>query len=178
MSTSRPIQIVRKHTYSRIRKGKVVRLRYAVIDVESGETIEFRDDLFYLHGGYGGAFPKVEEALEGKQVDESIELTLTPEESFGPRNPALVFRERAENLPPEAQQVGTRLDGHGPDGKVVPFVVTAVKGDDITVDGNHPLAGRTVRMVLEVLDIRDATEQELADGRPLAEAAAGTGSGS
>lgn len=171
MSTSQPIQIVRKRTYSRVRKDKVVRLRYAVVDADSGETIEFRDDLFYLHGGYGGAFPKVEEALEGKQVDDSIELTLAPEEGFGPRNPALVIREPADNFPPEARQVGTQLEGHGPDGKVVPFVVTAVEEDYITVDGNHPLAGRTVRMVLEVLDVRDATEQELADRRPAVEPA-------
>lgn len=172
MSDSQPIRLVRKKSYARVRKDKVVRLRYAVTDADSGETIEFRDDLFYLHGGYGGAFPKVEQALEGKQVDESIELTLSPEEGFGPRNQALVIKERAEHFPPEARKVGTQLDGHGPDGRVVPFVVTAVEGDFITVDGNHPLAGRTVRMVLEVLAIRDATAEELADGRPRAEAGA------
>lgn len=174
MSDSQPIQFVRKKSYARVRKDKVVRLRYAVTDADSGETIEFRDDLFYLHGGYGGAFPKVEQALEGKQVNESIELTLSPEEGFGHRNPALVIRDRAENFPPEARKVGTQLDGHGPDGRVVPFVVTAVEGDHITVDGNHPLAGRTVRMVLEVLSIRDATAQELADRRPGPEPAAGS----
>jgi len=169
MSTSQPIQIVRKRSYARARKNRVIRLRYAVFDADSGQTIEYRDDLYYLHGGYGGAFPKVEEALEGKQVDESIELTLSPEEGFGAHNPALVLREPADNFPPEARRVGAQLEGHGPDGQVVPFVVTAVEDDYISVDGNHPLAGRTVRMVLEVMSVRAATDKELSDGKPIIE---------
>ncbi len=169
------LHFIKKPSYKRVGKDMVVQLRYALFDLDrDGEALEFRDDLHYLHGGYGGAFPKVEEALEGAEVGAKVELDLAPEDAFGPRNPALVITGPESDFPPEARQAGVQLDGEAPDGSVVKFVVTDVADGNITVDGNHPLAGRRLRFVLEVADIRKATGDELAAGYAFgASAAAG-----
>lgn len=159
--TSQILNFVKKPSYLRIGKDRVVRLKYLVFNGETDVIIEFRDDLYYLHGGYGGAFPKVEEVLEGGEVGAKAELALTAEEAYGPRDPAMVITGPAEEFPPEARQLGARLEGHSPDGHVVDFVVTRIADERITVDGNHPLAGLPLRLVLEVLDVREARAEEL-----------------
>jgi FKBP-type peptidyl-prolyl cis-trans isomerase SlyD len=159
--TSQILTFVKKSSYLRIAKNRVVRLKYLVFNGETGAIIEYRDDLYYLHGGYGGAFPKVEAALDDEEVGAKVELTLTADEAYGPRDPAMVITGPADHFPPEAQQIGARLEGHAPDGHVVDFVVTRVANERITVDGNHPLAGLPLRLVLEVLDVREASEEEI-----------------
>lgn len=159
--SSEILHFVKQTSYLRIAKDRVVRLKYLVFHGETGAIIEFRDDLYYLHGGYGGAFPKVEEALEGEQVGAEVELSLTAEQAYGQRDPALVITGPADHFPPEAQRLGVRLEGHTPEGHVVDFVVTRISDGRITVDGNHPLAGTPLRLVLEVLDVRAASEAEL-----------------
>ncbi len=159
--TSQPLHFVKQPSYLRIARDRVVRLKYLVFHGETDAVIEFRDDLYYLHGGYGGAFAKVEEALEGEQVGAKVELHLSAAEAYGPRDPAMVITGPADHFPPEARQLGARLEGHAPDGHVVDFVVTRVAAERITVDGNHPLAGMPLRLVLEVLDVRAARDEEL-----------------
>jgi FKBP-type peptidyl-prolyl cis-trans isomerase SlyD len=155
----------------RIAKDKVVRLRYAVFATDGGGVIEFRDDLYYLHGGYGGAFPKVEQALEGRGPEEKVELELAAEEAYGLRDPARVFNVLLQDLPPEAHRIGAKLDGEAPDGSVMPFWVTALGDGQATLDGNHPLAGKPLKFMLEVLEIRPATEAEIAAGHAFAPSA-------
>ena len=162
------LHFVSKPNYGRIRQDKVVRLRYAVFDRDDGHALEFRDDLYYLHGGYGGAFPKIEAALEGMEIHGKTEVELDPEDGYGSYDPALRITAPVEEFPPEARQPGARLEGEAPDGRVLAFRVVEVAGDQLTVEGNHPLAGRRLRFVLEVLDIRDATEAELAAGHAFA----------
>ena len=159
--TSQILHFVKQPGYLRITKDRVVRLKYLVFNGESNAIIEFRDDLYYLHGGYGGAFPKVEAALEGEQVGAKVELTLAADEAYGARDAAMVITGPADHFPQEAHQIGARLEGHAPGGHVVDFVVTRIADGRITVDGNHPLAGIPLRLVLEVLDIRPATEEEI-----------------
>ena len=159
-----PIQFVKRPTYKRIAKDRVVRLRYAVVDLADQRPLEYRDDLYYLHGGYGGAFPKVEGALEGKQVGDKIEIDLSPEEGYGPRVRELVMQVPEAHFPPDMRKIGARVEGEAADGHRVAFTVTAVDNGIITVDGNHPLAGRDLHLVLEVLDIRDAGTAELQAG--------------
>ena len=75
------VHFIKKRNYHSVVKDKVVRLRYALFEQGKDETLAYRDDLYYLHGGYGGAFPKVEQALEGLGVDAKMEVELTPEEA-------------------------------------------------------------------------------------------------
>lgn len=162
--SDKKVHFIKKRNYHSIIKDKVVRLRYALFEQGRDETLAYRDDLYYLHGGYGGAFPKVELSLEGLGVDAKKEVELSAEEAYGPVNPELILQVPAEEIPPEAHHVGAQLDAEGPNGEQRVFRVTAVTDDVITVDGNHPLAGKDLRFVLEVLDIRDATQAELDAG--------------
>ena len=163
MSTE-SLHFVKKRSYQRIAKDRAVRLKYAVFDQRDASVIEYRDDLYYLHGGYGGAFPAVETALEGKGVGDTVELELSPAQAYGERDESLSFDVPAATIPAEAQRVGARLDGEGPDGTVRAFTVLAVQDGWVRVDGNHPLAGRELRFIFEVLDVREAHRAELEAG--------------
>lgn len=162
--SSEPLNFIKKASYLRVQRDRVVRLKYALFDLDDGRAVEFRDDLYYLHGGYGGAFPKVEAALEGREVGASVEVLLSPEEGYGPHLPDLVITVEEEAIPAEARRVGAQIDGEAADGHIVKFVVTRIDQGRITVDGNHPLAGRNLRFVFEVLDVRDATAEEIQAG--------------
>ena len=159
-----PVHFVKHRNYRVIAKDRVVRLRYGVFEQGTEQALAYRDDLFYLHGGYGGAFPKVEAALEGLGVDAKVEVSLTPEEGYGMRDPDLVMTVPIEEIPPEARSSGQALEGEAEDGQSRRFVVKAVTEESATVDANHPLAGKHLRFVFEVMDIRDATQAELEAG--------------
>ncbi len=173
--TEQPLHFVRKRQYTRIAKDKVVTLKSAVLDATTDALIEYRNDLTYLHGGYGGAPAKVEQALEGLTVDSRVEVTLSPEEGYGAHDPQLVMVLPAAELPAQAQQVGAQVDGQAEDDKVVKFRVLNVEDGMITLDGNHALAGKTVKFVLEVEAIRSATAEELAAGYAFRHTPATTG---
>lgn len=158
--TEQTLHFVAKPNYKRIVKDRVVTLKYVLFD-DQGHAIEFRDDLVYLHGGYGGAFPKAEAVLEGLEVGNKVEVELGVDDAFGPRHEILVIEAPLDDIPPEGRKVGTSIDGEGPDGHVVKFRVMEVLEDRVVLDGNHPLAGMSLRMDMEVLAIRKATDQEL-----------------
>ena len=162
------LHFISKPSYGRIRKDKVVRLRYALFDRDGGHALEFRDDLYYLHGGYGGAFARIEAALEGMEIQGKTEVELEPEEGYGRFDPALRVTAPLETFPPEAHQLGARLEGEAPDGRVLDFRVVKLENGQLTLDANHPLAGRSLRFVLEVLDIRNASEAEITAGHAFA----------
>jgi len=154
----------RKRNYKRIGKDKVVRLKYLLRDRDSEQTLAYRDDMVYLHGGYGSAFPKIEQALEGLEVDMKAEVDLDPAEGYGEADPKLVVQVPLEALPPEARQVGMQLDGEAPDGQQQQFRVVGLDDQHAILDANHPMAGRRLRFVFEVLDIRDAHAAEIEAG--------------
>jgi FKBP-type peptidyl-prolyl cis-trans isomerase SlyD len=147
----------------KIEKDAVVSLRLEIVD-EAGNGPPAQD-MNYLHGGYGHLFPKVEAALAGLEPGASTSVKLAPVEGFGERDPALVVRERRERLPREVE-VGSvlRVQG-GEDGGTPPvFRVTELSDTEATLDGNHPLAGKTVELRLAVLDVRPATNDEIEHG--------------
>ena len=146
----------------KIQKDAVVSVRVEIVD-EAGNGPPAQD-LDYLHGGYGHLFPKVEAALAGLEPGASTSVRLAPAEGFGERDPALVMRERRERLPREVE-LGSVLRVQGGNGATPPvFRVTELSDTEATLDGNHPLAGRTVEMRVAVLDVRPATNDELEHG--------------
>jgi FKBP-type peptidyl-prolyl cis-trans isomerase SlyD len=147
-----------------IEKDKVVRLRFWVSDLATGGLLQYGDDLFYLHGGYGGAFPKVEQALEGRGIGEAVELMLSPEEGYGHRDPALVLRIPGEDFGEELPEPGAPVEGRLDDGQTIDFMVVDVSRDGVIVDGNHPFAGKQLGFQFEVLEVRDSIEAERAAG--------------
>lgn len=164
--TSKPLHFIKKPNYTRIGKDRVIRLKYALFDANDGSTIEFRDDLYYLHGGYGGAFAKVEEALEGLDVGAKTEVLVDADEGYGRHDPNLLLKVAEEEIPPEGRQLGATLDGEA-EGEVIKFRVVEKQGGLITLDANHPLAGRDLRFMFEVLDVRPASDEELAAGHAI-----------
>ena len=146
----------------KIQKDAAVSVRVEIVD-EAGNGPPAQD-LDYLHGGYGHLFPKVEAALAGLEPGASTSVRLAPAEGFGERDPALVMRERRERLPREVE-LGSVLRVQGGNGGTPPvFRVTELSDTEATLDGNHPLAGRTVEMRVAVLDVRPATNDELEHG--------------
>jgi FKBP-type peptidyl-prolyl cis-trans isomerase SlyD len=128
-----------------ITKDTLVSLDYRLTDSEGNLLNPDEEELIYLHGGYGQIFKKVEDALEGKKVGESVRVPLSPPEAFGEYDEALVVEEPLSELPEELE-VGMELDGHleaSPDDVVI-FTVREIREDSAVLDGNHPLAGMSL----------------------------------
>lgn len=116
--------------------------------------------LSYLHGGYDNIFPKVEAALQGQAAGFTTALDLTPEDAFGQHDPALVRTIPKTEFPPGVK-VGGRLQGAGADGQPQVFNVVKIKGTQVHLDGNHPLAGQALRFSCKVTAVRAASAEEI-----------------
>jgi FKBP-type peptidyl-prolyl cis-trans isomerase SlyD len=148
-----------------VTQNKVVDITYLIKD-DSGTAIEQNDvPVSYLHGVHGDLLPALEQALEGKKVGDSTEVEVSPAESFGEYDPNLTFIDKIDNVPQEYRQIGAQAQFQNENGETKTFVVSKIKGEQITLDGNHPFAGKTVTFVVNVKAIREASEQELAEGR-------------
>jgi FKBP-type peptidyl-prolyl cis-trans isomerase SlyD len=148
-----------------IRDGKFVELTYRVTDRKSGRVltgVEF--PLGYVHGHNEILAPTVHKELEGKSPGDVIEVPIDGNRIFGPRDESLVFTDRIENVPEEYRQVGTSILMQNERGQTRSFIVTRVDRETLTVDGNNPLCGREVVFTLEVVTVRDATDEEMKAG--------------
>ena len=149
-----------------IAKDKAVTLNYTLSD-ERGETLETsrgKEPLTYIHGS-GGLIKGFEAAMEGRSAKDSFSFTVKPEDGYGERRNELVFqapREQLKEIPELA--VGMPLKVQTPDGALV-VTIAGVEEDKVLLDGNHPLAGKELTFAVEVLDVRDATSEELEEAR-------------
>lgn len=156
--------------FMKISKNTVVTLRYSVFDAQ-GEALEegLLHNVTYLHGGYDEIFPRVEEALQGKDAGEKIKLQLEPEDAFGEYD-AQQLRVEPRSRFPEPLEIGMQFEGipaDTVDGSEVEehgiiYTVTDLADDHVVLDGNHPLAGMALRLDLEVLAVRMAEPEEIA----------------
>ena len=147
-----------------VAQDQVVQLRFRAKDATTGELLQFGDDLFYLHGGYGGAFPKVEAAIEGCQVGDHVTVSLAPEEGYGVYQPELVLALPTEEFRDALPETGEAVDGQLPDGRSMTFTVAGISQGQIILDGNHPFAGKRLNFDFEILAIREAIEAERSAG--------------
>ena len=149
-----------------IREGKFVELTYKVTDRKSGHVltrVEF--PLGYVHGHNEILAPFVHMALAGKSVGDVIEVPIDGNQIFGPRDESLVFTDHLENVPEEYRTIGTSILMENESGRTRSFLVTRIDENTLTVDGNNPLCGRDVVFTLEVLTVRDATDEEMRAGQ-------------
>ena len=131
----------------------------------SGETIEQSDlPISYVHGGKHDLFEKVELELEGAVVGDTVEVSLTPEEGFGAHDPDLTYTDDIENVPPEFRRIGAEVEMMNDQGDTRKFTVTRIENGKLTVDGNHPMAGKVITFTVRVASIRDATPEEIENG--------------
>jgi FKBP-type peptidyl-prolyl cis-trans isomerase SlyD len=149
----------------RIERGTVVTLDYELKDADGEPLEESGASLAYLHGGYGGIFPKVEAALQDMEAGHELAVTLEPEDAFGEYDADLLRVEPRDRFP-EALEVGMQFEGVPGDEEeeALIYTVTDVAGDKVVVDANHPYAGERVWFKCSVRDVRKATREELAHG--------------
>ena len=143
---------------------KVVAITYTIVD-DSGIILEQSDiPVYYVHGGPNDMFPDIEAALDGCTLGDSVEVVLPPEKAFGYHDPAMTFTDDIDNVPPEFRRVGAEVEMQNDRGETRSFFVSKIEADKLTVDGNHPYAGKTLTYAVTVADIRDATEEEKQKG--------------
>lgn len=150
----------------KIIKDSVVSLRYELLDAEGALVEKVEDPISYLHGGYDGIFPLVEEALHGKSVGEKVSVTLQPDDAFGEYEHDMVEVEARSSFPKDVA-VGMQFEGapeEADDDDFILYTVVEVTDDEVTVDGNHPLAGKTLTFNCEVTGVRAASAEELQHG--------------
>lgn len=145
-----------------ITKDCIVTIDYHINDIEGNLLHEEEESLVYLHGNYGHIFPTVEKGLEGKNIGETFKIELSADKAFGNYDPSLVVTEDLSELPVEVS-VGMELDGYFEEDSddVIIYTVTEIDGDHATLDGNHPLAGMDLVFEGIVLDIHEATPEEI-----------------
>ncbi|MBR7792060.1 peptidylprolyl isomerase [Undibacterium sp. FT147W] len=147
-----------------IKANSVVSLNYTMFNTNGDIIDQNRDPIVYLHGDYDNILPAVEAALEGKKVGDKVSVVLAPEDGFGEIESEFVREEDISAFPPDIE-VGMMFETRDPETEeTMQFRVTKIDAGVVTVDGNHPLAGMTIRFDTEVLDIREATDEEIVHG--------------
>lgn len=148
-----------------IAKDRVVTLQYTLKD-DQGRVLDTSDNqepLSYLHG-YGQMIPGVEKNLEGKKSGDVFDIEVAPDEGYGEYNERLITSVKRNQLEADAKPaVGMAVEAEGPDGMHL-LRITKIEGDMISLDGNHPLAGKKLFFNLSVVGVREATAEEKEHG--------------
>lgn len=149
---------------STIKKDKFVSLTYTITDA-SGEVLERIDlPIQYVHGRDSQVIEKIENALVGKQQGDELSVSLSAEEGFGEHQEELTFTDDVDNVPAQFHQIGAEVEFQNDQGETKIFRVAKIEDGKLTVDGNHPFAGKTITYNITVVEVRDATPEELANG--------------
>jgi FKBP-type peptidyl-prolyl cis-trans isomerase SlyD len=146
-----------------ITKDTVVTLTFRASDAQGKLLEDGKTPRSYLHGGYGNTLPGIEKALEGQAAGYQATVQLAPADAFGERDESLVTTIPKSEFPPGVK-IGGQLEGHDDNGNRQVFTVMKIKGDQVHLDGNHPLAGQTLSFQLKVLDVKAASAEEIAHG--------------
>ena len=129
-----------------------------VIDSSDG-----REPLSYLHGA-GNIVPGLEKEMSGKQQGDVFNVVVAPEEGYGMPNPMMIQVVPHESFQGvDTLEVGMEFQAQTPQGPMS-VAIAKIDGDEVTVDGNHPLAGQTLHFAIEVTEVRDASLEELTHG--------------
>ena len=145
--------------------NKFVELTYRIVDQSNGEIIEqVEDPLGYVQGDNSLLFNQVTKKLEGKSAGDEVEILLKAKDAFGPKIEDLIFTDDIDNVPMEYRHIGANVTMQNDKGGTKDFVVSSIENGKLTIDGNHPLAGKDIIFFVEVLSIRDATADEIIEG--------------
>jgi FKBP-type peptidyl-prolyl cis-trans isomerase SlyD len=150
----------------KVQKDAVVTIDYTLKN-DDGEVLDSskeNGELSYLHG-HQGIVEGLEEALEGKTEGEKVETTLDPEKAYGERDERLLFDVGRDRMPDDADlEVGMQFLAQGQDGSQRPVTVAAIGDDNVTLDGNHPLAGERLHFDVTINGVREASDEEIDHG--------------
>ncbi len=144
-----------------IQPGKFVSLTYTISDME-GNLLEQNDiPVSYIHGGDQELIGSMDRAVLGKCAGDMVEMTVPPEDGFGAHDPELTFTDDLENVPQEFRRVGAEVQMQNDAGEVKTFYVTRIEDGKLTVDGNHPLAGKTLKVRVNIKEVREPTPADI-----------------
>ncbi|TFZ07639.1 FKBP-type peptidyl-prolyl cis-trans isomerase [Ramlibacter humi] len=144
----------------KVAKDTVVTITYKVADLAGRLLEQSKEPIAYLHGGYDNTLPGIEKALDGKESGDQVSVELQPADAFGVRDESLVRVIPKAEFPPGVK-VGGQLEGVTDGGQPHVFHVMKIKGPEVHLDGNHPLAGKALKFVLKVTGVRAALPEEL-----------------
>lgn len=139
----------------------VVTMTYELKNADGQVLESSTEPVAYLHGGYDNIFPKVEEAMHGKNVGESVEVSLEPVDGFGEYDEELVQIEPESAFPADELKVGMQFEGEDDTGEVILYTVTEIADGKVVVDGNHPWAGERLLFTATITDVRTANKEEV-----------------
>ncbi|VAW51876.1 FKBP-type peptidyl-prolyl cis-trans isomerase SlyD [hydrothermal vent metagenome] len=148
----------------KITANKFVSLIYTITDDDDNTLESIDTPIHYIQGIKSEVIEKIAEALEGHQIGDFIQIPLTPEEGFGIHQPELTFSDDINNVPVEFHVIGAEVEFKNDEGESKIFRVTKIANGKLTVDGNHPYAGKNITYNITVKAVRDATENELKYG--------------
>jgi FKBP-type peptidyl-prolyl cis-trans isomerase SlyD len=142
--------------------GKLVSLTYSIRD-EAGRMLEHSDlPISYIQGGHNELIGGLGAAIDGKRAGDEVGLELDAEDTgFGPYDPTLTFTDDLENVPPEFREIGAEVPMQSESGEVRTFYVTQIAGGRLTLDGNHPLAGKRLSVSIRIHEVREPTATDL-----------------
>ncbi|MEN8213231.1 MAG: FKBP-type peptidyl-prolyl cis-trans isomerase [Pseudomonadota bacterium] len=147
-------------TDNRIARGQYVSLTYSIVD-DAGDILEQSDlPVSFVYGSDTEMIGGMDRQLAGKQVGDKISFAVPPEQGFGEHDPALTFTDKIENVPPQFRQLGAEVQMQNEQGEAKSFFVTDISDGMLTVDGNHPLAGKQLNVHVTILEVRDALPGE------------------
>jgi len=166
--TSAPPEIILPQSIQlkimQIQQNSVVTLNYKMFNADGQLIDQNAAPIVYLHGGYDNILPAVEAALENKKAGDQVVVELSPEDGFGEYDADYMREEEVSAFPPDIE-IGMQFETlDETTGEHLLFTVRAIEDGKVTLDGNHPLAGMHIRFETEVLEVRAATDEEVAHG--------------
>ena len=147
-----------------VEKDRVVSIDYTLRDNNGNliDSSEGSDPLEYLHGN-GNIIPGLEKALAGKKAGDKLTCSIAAADAYGERDDSLIFKVNKSEFEGADIAVGMQFEAHGEEGAQIVTVV-GIEGEEVTIDANHPLAGETLNFDVKVVDVREATSEELEHG--------------
>ncbi len=144
-----------------IQPGKFVSLTYSISDVDDNLLEQNDIPVNYIHGGNRELIGGMDQAVLGKGPGDVVEMEVPPEDGFGEPDPNLTFTDDLENVPSQLHRVGAEVEMQNESGEIKTFYVTKIEDGKLTVDGNHPLAGKTLKVRVNILEVRAPTLEDM-----------------
>lgn len=144
----------------KIKPGKFISLTYAIKD-ESDSVLEHNDiPTGYVFGGDTQLLGGMDELLQGKQAGDEISSKIPPEQGFGEYDPEMVFVDELDNVPEEFRHIGAEVQMQNDLGETRSFYVSKIENGKLVIDGNHPMAGKTLILEVKIMEVRDPTPED------------------
>ena len=143
-----------------VQPGKYVALTYTILD-EQGNVVEQHDmPIGFVYGSDTELIGNMDKAVAGKRQGDQVEVKVPPAQGFGDHDPDLTVTDKLENVPPQFHRLGAEVQMQNDSGEVKSFFVTRIEDGELTVDGNHPLAGKELLVRVMITEVRDAKPGE------------------